>query len=84
MHKIISGEVDQCAGYSSVNEFPHVLASPGFWVATDIDADRPCAGSTANDLSNLAYHFVSEDGNAAPHPRSKALTLGTSPAQSPP
>src|ERR1019366_9949550 len=41
----------------SVNGLADVYALPGFRVATDVDADQPCAGSTANDLANLAYHF---------------------------
>ena len=43
----------------AVDEFANVLAPPGFGVATDVDADQPSAGSTANDLTNLAYHFLS-------------------------
>jgi hypothetical protein len=40
-------------------EFADVLTFPGFRIAADVDADQPCAGSAANDLANLAYHFLS-------------------------
>jgi hypothetical protein len=50
-------ELGLCGPQPAMNEFACVLAPPGFRVATDLDADQPCAGTTANDLANLAYHF---------------------------
>jgi hypothetical protein len=44
-----------------MNEFTDVLASPGFRIAADVDADQPCAGSAANDLTGLAGHIPSSD-----------------------
>ena len=37
-------------------DLPMYFTPPGFRVATNVDADQPRAGSTANDLANLTYH----------------------------
>ena len=58
-------EVGLSSAQTTVNALSDVLASPGFRIAADVDADQPCAGSVANDLSNLAYHFCLLRRNAA-------------------
>ena len=50
-------EVGLCTPQPTMNEFAHILALPSFRVATNVDADQPCPWPTANDLTNLAYHF---------------------------
>jgi hypothetical protein len=52
-----SVQMGLCGPQSAINDLADVLASPGLRVAPDLDADQPCAGSAANDLTNLTYHF---------------------------
>jgi hypothetical protein len=40
----------------AMNEFADVPALPGFGVATDLDSDKPSAGSTTNNLANFVGH----------------------------
>lgn len=44
-----------------MSEFPDVLASLGFWVAADVDAYQPVAGSATNNLADFADQIPSSD-----------------------
>jgi hypothetical protein len=52
-------EVSLRVAKPAANLFSDALASAGFRIAADIDAEEPVARSATNDLANLAGHFAS-------------------------